>query len=145
MNNGEFCNREVVVAEKDAGVVEISQLMRDYRVGDVVIVERREKRTVPVGIITDRDLVIRMLACEKNPEKLRAENIMSSDLKTVRTDGSLWESIEVMRTHRVRRVPVVDEHGRLEGILTADDLIDVISEEISSLAKTLMKGGADSG
>jgi len=139
MTNGEFCNREVVIAQEDLSLVELARLMRDYHVGDVVIIRKEEKKTVPVGIVTDRDLVIKVIAKERSPASLSAGEIMSKNLKVVYEDHSLWETIEVMRTNAIRRVPVVNERNELIGILTADDLVEVIQEEIAALVKAVIK------
>ena len=135
MTVGHFCNREVVFAGRDSTIVEIAQLMRLHHVGDVVIVEDRGEVRVPVGIITDRDLVVGLIADGVDIDAVTAGDVMSYELITARTDDPLWETLKRMRGQGVRRIPVVDDQGGLEGILALDDVLELLADELSMLAK----------
>jgi CBS domain-containing protein len=137
MTVGEVCNREVVFVLATESVVEAARLMRQHHVGDLVVVEEREGRRVPVGIVTDRDLVLEVLAAEIDPNKLTAGDVMSDELVTAREEDSLFDTIERLRAHGIRRLPVVDREGSLVGILTVDDLIELLAEIVSHLAALL--------
>jgi CBS domain-containing protein len=132
---GEICNREVVVAEKALSVVHAAQLMRKHHVGDLVVVESRDGCKHPVGIVTDRDIVVEVVAAEVNPESLKVGDIMGLDVATVRESEGLFEALRYMRDKGVRRMPVVDSAGGLVGILTLDDLLTLLAEEMTELAK----------
>ena len=132
---GEICNREVVIVEKGVSVVAAAQLMRTHHVGDLVVVGDREGRKVPVGIVTDRDIVVEVVAAGVNPEALKVGDIMGAGLATVRESEGLFEAVRYMRDKGVRRMPVVDSHGGLVGILTLDDLLGLLAEEMTELAK----------
>jgi CBS domain-containing protein len=134
MDIGKYCNREVIVTEKDATIIEIAQLMRKFHVGDVVIVEPTREGNRPVGIVTDRDLVIEILAQELDPGSVTAVDFMSTNVITVRETDDLLHTLEQMRAHGVRRIPVVNEQGDLEGILTVDDVLELVAEQLSDLA-----------
>ena len=132
---GEICNREVVIAEKSLPVVAAAQLMRTHHVGDLVVVEEREGRRHPVGIVTDRDIVVEVVAAGVNPEALKVGDIMGASVATVRESEGLFETLRYMRDKGVRRMPVVDAAGALVGILTLDDLLSLLAEEMMELAK----------
>jgi CBS domain-containing protein len=135
MNVGEFCGREVVIASKEATIVEVAKLMRKHHVGDVVIVEHDRSPPMPIGIITDRDIVVELVAAEVPLEAVRVGDVMSYDLVTAREDESTWDALQRMRTRGVRRLPVVNGQGGLEGILALDDLLELLSEELVAVAR----------
>lgn len=132
---GEICNREVVIAEKTLSVVVAAQLMRKHHVGDLVVVEDKAGRKHPVGIVTDRDIVVEVVAAGVNPQALKVGDIMGPEVATVRESDGLFEALRYMRDKGVRRMPVVDGAGGLVGILTLDDLLSLLAEEMTELAK----------
>lgn len=132
---GEICNREVVIAEKNLSVKEAAELMRNHHVGDLVVTEDRAGRKHPVGIVTDRDIVVEVVAAGVNPEALTVADIMGPELATVRESEGLYEAMRYMHGKGVRRMPVVDRDGGLVGILTLDDLLSLLAEELTELAK----------
>jgi signal-transduction protein with cAMP-binding, CBS, and nucleotidyltransferase domain len=135
MSTGEFCTREVVITEKNSSILEVAQLMRTYHVGDVIVVERREEQTVPVGIITDRDIVVELIAQEVDLDSVTAGDVMSPEPLTVDEDEGIWDVLLQMCDRGVRRVPVVNKSGSLEGVLALDDMIELLAEELTLLAK----------
>lgn len=137
MKVGEICNREVVVVDREAAILEAAQLMRRRHVGDVVVTEEREGLRVPVGILTDRDIVVELLAEQVPLEAVAVGDAMSSELLTVSEEEEVMDAIQRMRGRGVRRVPVVDHSGALAGILAVDDLIDLIAEQLSDLVKLI--------
>lgn len=132
---GEFCNREVVFALRKTSITEAAQLMRQYHVGDLVVVDVVEGKRVPVGIVTDRDIVIEIIAPSLLLSDLTAGDIMSPQLISVQEKEGVFETIRLMRANGIRRMPVVNHDGGLEGIVSADDLLDLLAEEITELAK----------
>jgi predicted transcriptional regulator len=132
---GEICNRDVVIAEKALSVVEAAQLMRKHHVGDLVVVEDKGGQKHPVGIVTDRDIVVEVVAAGVNPDALKVGDIMGPEVATVRESEGLFEALRYMRDKGVRRMPVVDSTGVLIGILTLDDLLSLLAEEMTELAK----------
>lgn len=137
MKVGEICNREVIVVDREAAILEAAQLMRRRHVGDVVVTEEREGLRVPVGILTDRDIVVELLA-EKIPlDALAVGDAMSFELLTVGEEEEVMDAIQRMRGRGVRRAPVVDPGGALAGILAVDDLIELIAEQLGDLVKLI--------
>src|SRR5512133_2345508 len=132
---GELCNREVVFATRATTVIEAAQLMRRYHVGDLVVVDEIDGKRVPVGIVTDRDIVTEIVAKVFPPESCTVENIMCAQLVSVAESEGVIATIRLMRTHGIRRIPVVDGEGRLVGIVSADDMLDLLAEELAELAK----------
>ena len=132
---GEICNREVVVSDKTMSVVEAARLMRTHHVGDLVVVDERDGRKLPVGIVTDRDIVVEVVAAGVDPDALKVGDIMGLDVATVRESEGLFEALRYMRDKGVRRMPVVDSAGGLVGLLTLDDLLSLLAEEMTELAK----------
>lgn len=135
MTVGHFCNREVVVTGKDSTIVEVAQLMRRLHVGDVVVVDASVGKPRPLGIITDRDLVIELIAAEVDLASVTAGDIMSFELITAKEEDSIWHTLRRMQHCGVRRLPVVNSRNELEGILAIDDVLEILAEEFSLLAK----------
>lgn len=131
----EICNREVVVVQCNDTILEAARLMRQHHVGDVLVVEDRGGVRTPVGIVTDRDLVVEIMAPELDQMVITVGDIMAPDLVTVKENTGVFEAIQYMRAKGVRRLPVVDDSGGLVGILTLDDLLELLAEELLALAK----------
>lgn len=139
MSAGQYCNREVVIIEKTESVRKAVDLMRAQHVGDVIVVDKSNGATRPVGILTDRDVVIEILAKDVDLEAVNVGDVMSHDLQTVDEDVKLLDATKVMRTKGIRRLPVVDARGALVGILTADDVIGLIAEQLTDLVGLIVK------
>lgn len=131
----EICNREVVVVQRDDTALEAAKLMRQHHVGDVLVVEDRNGVRVPVGIVTDRDLIMEIMAPELDDTVITVGDIMAKELVTVKESTGIFEAIQYMRQKAVRRLPIVNESGGLIGILTLDDLLELLSEELLEIAK----------
>ncbi|QXP84627.1 CBS domain-containing protein [Methylococcus sp. ANG] len=137
MSIGQFCIRDTVIVKKDDTIVEAAKVMREHHVGSVVVVEESEGGCKPLGILTDRDLVVEILAEEVAPDAVTVGDIMSFELVTAREQDGLWETLQRMRANGVRRIPVVDDRGVLVGIISADDYLEILSAELGELAKLL--------
>jgi CBS domain-containing protein len=135
----EFCSREVIVVGKEETIQEAARLMREHHVGDVVVVEEREEERFPVGILTDRDIVVELVAAGIALDAVSIGDVMSFELTTAREEDGLIETIGEMQRKGVRRIPVVDARGALVGILTIDDLLEVVSEQLSGLVKVIAR------
>jgi CBS domain-containing protein len=107
--------------------------MREFHVGDLVVVEERQGLRRPVGIVSDRDLVIEVLAEGVALDAVAVGDVMSRDLLTISAQDELFGTVRRMREQGVRRVPVVGGEGELLGILAFDDLIDLFAEQLNDL------------
>lgn len=124
---------DVVRADPETPVPELAQLMRDENVGSVVITNDDN----PVGIVTDRDLTTRVIAEGSEPADRTATDVMSTDLCTVDPETGFYEAAKAMSEHGVRRLPVCSDDGELVGIITADDLNELLSDEQQQLTSVL--------
>lgn len=131
----EFSIREVVFATRKTSIPEAAQLMRQHHVGDLVVVDMIDGKRVPVGIVTDRDIVIEIVAKSMDFNNFSVGDIMSPQLVTVQRNEGVLETLRLMRSKGIRRIPIVDGEGQLEGIVSADDMLDLLAEEISELSK----------
>jgi len=137
---GEICSREVVFATRDTTVAAAAKLMRQHHVGCLVVVDAMNGgKRVPVGIVTDRDIVVEVTATDLDPAVITAGDIMDPELVTAREGEGLLESMEIMRYKGVRRLPVVGADGQLTGIVTLSDLLEIIAEQLGELAKAVAR------
>jgi len=137
---GDLCTREIVVAPRTSSLTEAARLMRERHVGSLVIVEERPTGRVPVGMITDRDLVTAVLAPDVDVHALRVEDVMNSEPVVVREQASLFDALAAMRGQGVRRVVVTDAQGLLQGVLALDDVVEVVAEQMQAISKALASG-----
>jgi len=139
MTIGKVCNREVVFIHAQASIPEAARLMREYHVGDLVVIKEKTGKRVPVGIVTDRDIVLEVIAEGVGMDDVSVGDIMSDNLVTARESDGLLETVKVMRAKGIRRLPVVNDDNELVGILSVDDLIDLFSEQIVDLARLIAR------
>ena len=135
----DLAREHVVSASPETSVPELAQQMRDESVGSVVISDDN----IPTGIVTDRDLTTRVLAEETASTDQTAEDVMSTDLCAVGPDAGFYEAAEVMSENGVRRLPVCDENDELVGIITADDLTELLANESQQLASVIQAQRAE--
>jgi predicted transcriptional regulator len=133
MKVGEFCNREVIIIERQESALDAAKLMRVHHVGDVIVVDKSDTGVTPIGILTDRDIVIEIVAKAIDPGSVTAGDAMSYDLVTAREEDDLMETIKIQRSRGIRRIPIVNEQGELVGILAVDDVLEIITEQLSDL------------
>jgi CBS domain-containing protein len=140
MTVGDICTRNVVVAPKGELVTDAAKRMRTSHVGDLVVVEARNGRHVPVGIVTDRDIVISVVAGDPAyVHSLLLSDIMSTDLITAREQDTIEDGLRKMHEHGVRRLPIVDGVGTLIGILTLDDVLRYLTAQQSELVSLVAR------
>lgn len=133
----EICSRGVVIANPDDSLRTVAELMRVHHVGSVVVTRDDAGLCRPLGIITDRDIVLALVAKDVSPDAVRAGDVMSEPLETINESDEVWQALERMRSRGVRRLPVLGVHGELVGIVSADDLLELVAEEIASLARII--------
>ena len=135
MHISELCTVETISCTRDETIQGVALLMRKHHVGDLVVVDTGEGEAAPVGIVTDRDIVVSVIALGLDPASLLVSDIMSDDLLTCREDDDIYQTIEHMRLRGIRRVPVVNRRGGLAGIVSADDLLEFLAEEMGDLSR----------
>jgi CBS domain-containing protein len=138
MTVGSICKRNVVAVPKGESIVDAAKRMRLLHVGTVMVIEVRGGVQVPVGILTDRDIVLSIVASDaEHLPCLVVGDAMSDELVTAREDLGLAEALKLMQERGVRRLPVVDHTGALVGIVTADDLIRFLADELGQLVQLM--------
>ncbi len=140
MRIGEVCNRNVVCASRDTAVVEAARLMRHHHVGDLVVVDEADGRRTPVGIVTDRDIVIEVVAAGLDAKAIKLGDLLIGTLVAVEEQESCAETVRFMAAKGVRRMPVVNSAGLLAGIVTVDDLLPQLATQMSELALLVGRG-----
>jgi len=128
----DFATTPVTVAEPETTALAMAQLMRRHHVGALVIVDALQK-SCPLGIVTDRDLVLALMAEGLDPDIFTAGDIMSAELVLASPEMDAMDAVQLMRTHRLRRLVVADEAGQLAGIVTLEDLLELLTRELAAL------------
>lgn len=135
MYAGTVGTRKVETCTANATILQVAELMRSEHVGDLVVVEYRSGEPVPVGIVTDRDLVVQVLAKKEDPNTLTASDVMSRKLVIAYEGEQLEIAMERMRGSGIRRVPLVDSAGVLVGIVTLDDIIERLASTLADISR----------
>ena len=123
--------KDVISCTPDTTVKAVAELMDDKDVGAVMIVDSSKK---PVGIITDRDIVIRCIAGGKNCDNVKVKDIMTDGVESVSIDDGIFDVVKAMKEGEIRRVPVVDEAGKAVGLVSFGDIMALLGKEISDLS-----------
>lgn len=134
----DMARREVVTVEPDTSASEIAAVLEEERVGSAVVVSGDE----PVGIVTDRDIALEVVAGGQDPDAVTAEDVMTGDLLTVEPDELIYDTLDAMQDAGVRRIPVVED-GELVGIVTFDDFLVLISSELEHMSDIVQAGAPE--
>ena len=134
---GDICNRDVAFAGRNTTAQSAAKLMRHYHVGSLVVIDQNDGGRRPVGIVTDRDILLEINALDLDPNVITIGDIMSPELVSVPESFGVMETTQLMRMKGVRRVPIVNSEGNLVGIVTVDDVLEVLAEELNELARTV--------
>jgi len=134
LNVGNVCSRDVDLADLDESAHEAAKRMQARRVGTLVVLDDDRR---PCGIVTDRDLVVRVLATSSDPRTSLVRDLASRPVHVLREDAALADAVRAMRARSCRRMVVVDDAGRLAGIVTLDDLLAVMAEQMRLVAGLL--------
>ena len=135
----EICTPDVVHCSPETTALGLARLMRERHVGDVVVVEDPQNDQTPIGLVTDRDLVVEVLGRERDPARVCAREIMRKPVVIARTSEDTAQAVERMKAHGVRRIPVMDEHRRLAGIVCLDDLLRQLAAEAGALVEIVSR------
>ncbi len=132
MSISSLCKRVVVTIHRDATVEDAALFMRSSHIGDVVVVDAADTRR-PVGIITDRDIAVEVVAQGLAPARTPVGSVMSTPVLSLREEDSLLEALDKMSAGGVRRAPVLDRDGRLKGLVSVDDLVPLLARELAKI------------
>lgn len=134
MNVGEICNRVVATIDAGQSGLQAAELMRQLHIGTLVVTGSQDGGGAPVGILTDRDLVVEVMAKSVDPASVTVGDIMSTELLLAEEEDDISDTLEAMREEGVRRVPVLDEDGALIGVLALDDVLRLYARDIGTMA-----------
>jgi CBS domain-containing protein len=134
LNAGDICSRIVTIADRRMTMTKAAQLMREHHVGCLVVVDDAPAGRQVAGLITDRDIVTSVVAMELDPAVVRVEDAMISDVVTATETESVTDLLRTMRSKGLRRLPVTTPQGVLVGLVTLDDLIEVLAGQLQVLA-----------
>ncbi len=139
MQIGEVCNRTVIIVDREDSIFESARLMREHHVGSVIVTEWEGGRSSPVGILTDRDIVIELIAKEADLAKVTVGDVIGPDLTTLRASDGVMEALKLMCEKGVRRAPVLDAGGALIGILAVDDVLELVAEQLHDVTRLIQR------
>lgn len=127
----EIMTRDVCKASIDENIHSVAKRMVEYGVGSAVIMDGNK----PVGIVTEKDLIAKVVAKNKSPSSVKVKEVMSSPLITIKPTTSIREAASIMTKRGIRRLPVVNDNGELVGIITDNDILGISLDlgEFSSL------------
>lgn len=140
MRVGDICTRSVIHCVASTSALDAAKMMREAHIGNVVVVEERGRKKVPVGVVTDRDIVVQLVAKEVDPRPIAVGDMISGELHVAREDEDIHDAIQRMRYRGVRRLPVVDQDGALSGIIALDDLLEYLADELVGIARVSSRG-----
>jgi len=129
-----ICTLEVACCGPQTTVLAAARLMRDRHTGDLVVVAGDDERVAPLGVITDRDIVVEVLGKGLDPATTTVTSIMRTPVVIANEGEDTSQALERMRHHGVRRIPVVGDRGKLVGVVTVDDLLRNLAADAGSLA-----------
>lgn len=133
----EYCTKHVITALGSQTVFDAAKQMRDKNVGSIVVLGSDKK---PIGMVTDRDIVVNVVAREKDPKSTLLKEVMSKQTVVLRQDQGIFETTKIMREKGIRRIPVVNSEGELAGIICLDDLIMMFGREVANIAAAIAYG-----
>jgi CBS domain-containing protein len=128
MNVREIMTPDPVVCVRDTSLEDVARMMADHDCGEIPVVENEDNRR-PVGVVTDRDIVCRVVAEGENPLDMTAGDCMSQPVTTITEDADVEAALNVFEEHKIRRVPVVDQEGRCVGIVAQADIARKVSSK----------------
>jgi CBS domain-containing protein len=138
MTVGSICKRSVVAVPKGETIVDVAKRMRMLHVGTVIVIEDRKGKHFPVGILTDRDIVLTIVASEPHHlPSILVRDVINDNLLSAHEDTSLADAVKMMQERGVRRLPIVDYEGALVGIVTADDVIRFLAEQLNQVVQMM--------
>ena len=136
MSVGRICVRDVDLAEAGESVQAAAQRMNSRKVGTLLVINSDQE---PIGVITDRDLTVRVLAQGLDPIQTRVGQVLTTFPRTVREETSIEDALHIMRSGQFRRLPVVDKADKLVGLISLDDILDLLTAEFREIGGLLRK------
>jgi CBS domain-containing protein len=139
---GDICSRMVTIAYPSLALDEAARLMRQRHVGCLVIVEELSAtESLVVGVLTDRDIAMGVVAADRDPHGMRVGDLMSKDVVTAREQDSLLDVVAAMQRRKVRRIPVTGARDVLVGLVSLDDVLAAMAQQMLAVASAVSAAG----
>jgi CBS domain-containing protein len=139
MRIADICTHDVVHITAAASARDAAEMMRKRHVGALVVVDQQNGERIPIGIITDRDIVVAVVAPGIGAETVTVGDVMTRHVATCAASQELFDAIEIMRVRGVRRLPVVNAIGSLSGMVAADDIYGALATHAQELSRALTR------
>jgi CBS domain-containing protein len=139
MKTGDICTKDVVFVDRETIIQQAALTMREEHVGDLIVVDSAKHAKKPVGILTDRDIVLAVVAPKLDPSLFTVGDVMSQGIMTAPADQDIFDTVHAMRLRGVRRVPVVDKDGEITGVFALDDFVSLLAREMDEVAKLILR------
>jgi CBS domain-containing protein len=134
MTIGAICTRQVITVDREIDIAAAAGVMRENHIGYLIVTDARSGGSAPIGVITDRDIVVKVLAKDVDPHTLAVGDVMTPDPLIAAEDDGISETLRRMRRLGVRRVPVVGSGGKVSGVLSIDDVVDHLVGQLSDVS-----------
>lgn len=119
--------KDLVYSLPDESVAKVAQLMKKEDIGPVLVINNEKDKTL-VGIVTDRDLALKVVGEGRDPKNTKVGDVMTGKVVTIRAEDSVENAMKAMAQYQLRRIPVVDDHSRLVGIISQADVATRVNE-----------------
>ena len=139
MSISSLCNRTVICVNTGTTITDVAKEMEDKNIGSIVVLDNEK----PCGMITDRDIIIRVINKGKDPKQTFVDDVMSELVLCLEEDMGLYQALEMLKGKSLRRYPVIDKNGDLKGIITLDDIIFLLGKELYDVASIIQSEGAN--
>ena len=133
----DLCVLDAVCCLPDITIAAAARAMRQNHVGDLIVIDDADEEREPIGMITDRDIVLEVIALGRDPNTVKVREVMTPHVVIASADEDATTAMERMRSHGVRRLPMVDEGGFVMGIVALDDLLRLHAEQAAALAQVV--------
>jgi CBS domain-containing protein len=139
MRTEDVCTRDVAFVDLETSIQQAALKMREQHVGDLVVVDSAQNMKKPVGMLTDRDIVLAVVAPHLDPTVFTVGDVMTQGAVTAPAGQDVFETVHQMRLRGVRRVPVVDKDGEIMGVFALDDFVSLLAREMDEVAKLIQR------
>jgi CBS domain-containing protein len=137
MTIASICTHKVITVDRKIDIAAAASVMRDNHIGYLIVTDARSGGSTPIGVITDRDIVVKVMAKDVDPHTLTVGDVMTPEPLTAADDDGISETLRRMRRLGVRRVPVVGPDGKLSGVLSIDDVVDHVVGQLSEVSGSM--------
>jgi predicted transcriptional regulator len=132
-----ICTHKVITVDREIDIAAAASVIRDNHIGYLIVTDSRSGGSSPIGVITDRDIVVKVMAMDVDPHTLTVGDVMTPEPLTAADDDGISETLRRMRRMGVRRVPVVGPGGKVSGVLSIDDVLDHVVGQLSDVSGSM--------